>query len=100
MTRGEVYVDALLGRIVFAGNNRPVGRLEEFHAEQDGDYFNIVEYVIGAAGLIERLNVATKALFGIGGGGKVARWDQLDISDPDHPRLTCSIEELTDLQSA
>lgn len=26
--------------------------------------------------------------------GHVARWDQLDISDPDRPRLTCAVEDL------
>jgi hypothetical protein len=44
--------------------------------------------------LMERLNVGVKALFGIGRGGRVARWDQIDLSDPDHPRLTCSVDEL------
>ena len=43
---------------------------------------------------MERLNPGLKALFGVRAGGKVARWDQIDISDPAHPRLTCRIEEL------
>ena len=29
----EVHLDRLLGRRVLAGNNRPIGRLEEFHAQ-------------------------------------------------------------------
>jgi hypothetical protein len=91
----ECYLDELLGRMVVGRNNRPVGRLEEFHTEQRGDYFDIVEYAIGAAGLMDRLNVGVKALFGVGGGGKVARWDQIDVTDPTHPRLTCSVDELT-----
>lgn len=98
MNTDELYLDQLLGRTVVAGNNRRVGRLEEFRSEQRGDYFYIVEFVIGAAGLMERLNVGVKALFGVGGHGKIARWDQLDISDPAHPRLTCSVDELTDLR--
>jgi len=40
------------------------------------------------------LNVGLRALFGMSGGGKVARWDQIDIGDPLRPRLTCSVEEL------
>jgi hypothetical protein len=96
MTPPYLYLDELIGRVVVAGNNRPVGRLEEFHSEQRGDSFEIVEYVIGAAGLVERLHLGVKALFGISGKGKVARWDQIDLSDPRHPRLTCSIEDLRD----
>jgi hypothetical protein len=92
------YLDQLLGRTVVARNNRPVGRLEEFHAEQHGDYFHVVEFVIGSAGLMERLNVGFRALFGMSSRGKVARWDQMDISNPEHPRLTCSIDELKHLE--
>jgi hypothetical protein len=97
MTRDQVYLDELLGRVVVAGNNRPIGRLEEFHAEQRGDYFHITTFVIGSAGLMERLNVGVKALFGKAGSAKIARPHQIDISDPKHPRLTCSIDELQDL---
>jgi hypothetical protein len=99
MTTDELYLDQLLGRTVVAGNNRRVGHLEELRSEQRGDDFYIVEFVIGAAGLMERLNVGLKALFGLRGHGKIARWDQIDISDPAHPRLRCSIEELRDLEA-
>lgn len=94
MKHEELFLDQLLGRTVVAGNHRPVGRLEEFRSEQRGDSFYIVEFVIGSAGLLERLNVGLRALFGMSGGGKVARWDQIDIGDPLRPRLTCSVEEL------
>ncbi|PYR88813.1 MAG: hypothetical protein DMF84_26855 [Acidobacteria bacterium] len=90
----ELRLDRLLGRHVLAGNNQHVGRLEEFRAEQDGRDWVIMEYVIGVAGLFERLGVGVKLLFGRRGGGYVARWDQLDISDPEHPRLTCGVQEL------
>jgi hypothetical protein len=99
MKHDEVYLDALLSRTVLAGNNHPVGRIEEFHAEQRGDYFDVVAVVIGSAGLLERLNVGVRALFGRSRVGKVARWDQIDISDPTRPRLTCSVEDLADLET-
>ena len=98
MNHHEVYLDALLSRTVLAKNNRPVGRLEEFHAEQRGDDFHIVAVVIGSAGLVERLNLGIRALFGRSRGGKIARWDQIDLTDPTCPRLTCSVEDLTDFQ--
>jgi hypothetical protein len=29
--------------------------------------------------------------------GRRARWDQMDLSDPEHPRLTCPVDELAKL---
>jgi hypothetical protein len=93
----EVHLDRLLGRQVLAGNNRPIGRLEEFHASIENGRCEIREFAIGVAGLSERLGVGVKLLFGRSGGGYIARWDQLDLSDPQRPRLTCPVEELQKL---
>ena len=90
----ELRLDRLLGRRVLAANNRSVGRLEEFRTDQHGSGFVITEYVIGAAGLLERLGLGLKLLFGRKRTGYVARWDQLDVSDPERPRLKCRAEEL------
>jgi hypothetical protein len=90
----EVRLDRLLGREVLGGKNQRVGRLEECRVEQQGKSYVVTAYVIGVAGLWERLGVGFNALFGRHGGGYVARWDQVDISDPDHPRLTCRVEDL------
>ena len=90
----ELRLDRFLGRAVLARNSQRVGRLEEFRAETHDGKCTITEYVIGAAGLLERLGVAAKLLVGGRGGGYVARWDQLDISDPERPRLKCGVEEL------
>ena len=87
----EVYVDELLGRRVLAGNNQTIGRLEEFRLDDEGV---VTEYVIGVAGLAERLGVGVRLLIGGRGHGYVARWDQLDISNPRFPRLTCPVGEL------
>jgi hypothetical protein len=94
LRKGELRLDRLMGRQVLARNNQPVGRLEEFRAEKRGTGCVIVEYVIGAAGFLERLGLGVKLLFGRRAGGYVARWNQVDLSDPDHPRLTCPVEEL------
>jgi hypothetical protein len=37
-----------------------------------------------------------KSLLGKRARGKVARWDQLDISNAKHPRLRCSADDLED----
>jgi hypothetical protein len=94
-TTREVRVGSLLGRQVLASNNQPVGHLEEIRVEKHGARLVVTAYVIGVAGLIERLNVTVKLLFGKrGGGGYLARWDQLDISEPMRPRLKCPLNEL------
>jgi hypothetical protein len=90
----EVRLERLLGRHVLAANNQPLGRLEEVRVAQRGDRYIVTEYVLGAVGLLERLGIGVKLLFGGRGSGYTARWDQLDISDPEHPRITCSIDEL------
>jgi hypothetical protein len=93
----ELRLDRLLGRQVLAGNNRSVGRLEEFRVEKRGTGAVITGYVIGVAGLLERLDLGIKLLLGRTRGGYLARWDQIDLRDPDHPRLLCSVQELRPL---
>jgi hypothetical protein len=93
----EARLERLLGRQVFAANNQAVGRLEEVRAEQQGNRYVVTEYVIGTLGLLERLGIGVKLLFGGRAGGYVARWDQLDISDCEQLRLRCTVEELRGL---
>jgi hypothetical protein len=94
----EVRLDRLLGRQVMDVNHHPVGRIEEFRTETRGTRYVVSEYAIGVGGLMERLGVGVKALFGSRGAGYLARWDQIDLSDPDRPRLTCPIAELRRLE--
>jgi hypothetical protein len=95
----EIRIDRLLGRQVLAANGRPAGRLEEFRAERRDDDYVITEYVIGLVGLAARFGVAVRALIGSPSGGYIARWDQLDLSNAETPRLTCSVDELRRLDT-
>jgi hypothetical protein len=91
----NVRLDRLLGRQVHTANNRRVGRLHEFRAERQGADWVITEYMIGGLGLVERLGLGIRLVLGIKrSGGYVARWDQLDLSNPERPKLTCPIKEL------
>jgi hypothetical protein len=91
----HLRLDRLVGRRVFTANNRHLGRLEEFHAERLGTSWIITEYVIGAVGLMERLGLAVRLVLGIKRPrGYIVRWDQLDLSNSDRPRLRCSVEKL------
>jgi hypothetical protein len=92
----SIRLDLLLGREVRTANNRRLGRLEEFRAERREDRWEVTEYVIGAAGLLERLGLGARLILGMKPfGGYIVRWNQLDLSNPDRPKLTCPVAELT-----
>jgi len=95
MTAAGVRLDRVLGRRVLAVSNRTVGRIEEFRAERQGSGWVVMAYTIGAAGLWERLGLGVRLGYGAGKRhGYIARWDQLDLSNPDVPRLRCPVDEL------
>jgi hypothetical protein len=93
-----VRLDRVLGRCVLAANNRSIGRIEEFRAERQGSGWVVVAYAIGRGGLWERLGLGVRLLFQLKtGAGYLARWDQVDLSNPDVPRLRCHVDELQKL---
>jgi len=88
-------LDQVVGREVYAADNRRVGRLHEVRAERRGSSWVITEYVIGAAGLMERLGLGVRMILGFERPtGYVARWDQVDFSNARRPTLTCAVAEL------
>ena len=93
--RNERRVELLLGRRVHAQDGRVIGRLEEFRAERENDYYVVTEYHVGPVALVERLAVRH---FGFTLLGRIhgyrVRWDQLDLENPERPILTCPIEDL------
>jgi hypothetical protein len=90
-----VRLDRALGRRVLAANNHPIGRIEEFRAKRNGTGWIVTSYVIGSAGLWERLGLGVRLLLGRGTTrGYLARWDQIDLSHPERPRLRCSVDAL------
>src|SRR3954463_4566664 len=91
----NLRLDRLLGREIYTGNNRRLGRLEEFRAERRGAEWIVIEYLIGAAGMAERLGLGVRMVLGINRpSGYVATWDQLDLSNPDRLRITCPVKDL------
>ena len=93
--KSECRVELLLGRKVRAGDGRAIGRIEELRAEREHDYYVVTEFHLGPSALIAALAVRH---FDLTLPGRVhgyrVRWDQLDLSDQEHPRLTCPVEEL------
>lgn len=87
--------DSLVGREVWTADDRKLGRLEEGRAERRGGAWVITEWMIGPAGLFERLGISARLMVGLGrSSGYIARWDQLDLHNPVRPRLSCPVSEL------
>jgi sporulation protein YlmC with PRC-barrel domain len=97
----ELHLELLLGRQVHDTTGKPVGRIEEVWAEQQGQDWVIQEYLVGSTAILERLSVWTiglKLLHLLGASqlfsGWRVPWNKLDLSDPEHPRLNCTLEQL------
>ena len=93
----EIRLEDLLGRRVKDRDGQVIGRIEEVHVEQSvdgpaGDY-EITEYLLGPGALLERLSLLNR-LLGRAPKTLVVRWDQLDITNPSEPRLTCDAGDL------
>ena len=105
MATEERHLERLLGRCVYDAAGKRVGLIEEIRAEQDGDDWVIQEYLLGATAILERLSAWS---LGIGilkllGARKLdvgyrVPWEQLDLTDVEHPRLRCTIETLQTLR--
>jgi len=90
--RRVVRVEDLIGQRVREQSGRMVGRIEEIRAEARGDRYEVTEYHLGTGALLERLAII-RHLFRPSD-TIIARWDQIDIDDPDAPVLTCPVEQL------
>lgn len=91
----DVHLELILGRPVLGRDDKSVGRIEEVRAERQGSQAFVTEYLIGVRGLLERL--AVESVWRHEGRlekGYVARWNQVDITDPSRPRLLCEVSEL------
>lgn len=100
--KNEVKLELLLGMRVVDVNGARVGRIEEVLADRDGDELLVTHYLVGRYGLFERFSIyhlGIGLLRYLGSRAQSAKphripWDKMDLSDAEHPRLTCSIDEL------
>jgi hypothetical protein len=97
-TKRELRIEQLLGRQVIGANGRPVGRIEEFRAQRHGHGCVVNEILLGMMGMLARLDVGRKLLFGGKRGGYIVRADQIDLSNPDKPKLTVAVEALEKIE--
>jgi hypothetical protein len=98
-----IHVELLLGRKVLALNGQSIGRLEEIRTKTSRGHFFVSEFLVGSYAVLERLAAWSigRAVLRVFGAkrqdGYRIRWDQLDLSDPQHPRLLCNVDELMPL---
>ena len=104
MSGREIRLHHLVGRKVRDVDGRTVGRIQELRAEielhEHGNEYVVREFHIGAFGAMEAVT-----------GSRIARqlarvlrlgreeqytipWDQMDLSDPENPRVTLSKAQL------
>ena len=104
MAKREVHVELLLGEKVFAVNGVSIGRLEEIRTEVNRGHFYVTEFLVGSYAVLERLaawRIGRAVLRVVGAQRKEgyrSRWDQLDLSDPQRPKLRCEVDELMPLK--
>ncbi len=104
MSRRLIHLEQLLGRKVIDSNGKSAGRIQEFVARRRDRHYVIEEVLLGRQGLLERLSVPafSLALLSFAGAGNHpashrAEWEQLDVSDPSHPRLRCPASDLAEI---
>ncbi|MFL6197157.1 MAG: hypothetical protein ACJ75H_23425 [Thermoanaerobaculia bacterium] len=96
MSAKKVHVELLSGRVVRDPDGVKVGRINSFIAEPEGDDLVLREYHLGPAALLIRFGISVRSLFGWPGHREPLRvaWDQMDLRDPDHPRLLVPADEV------
>jgi hypothetical protein len=77
----EVNFELLFGRDVVDANGKKAGRIEEIVASHRGGEMVVTEFHLGSGALAERLFAHLRKP------PKRVKWGDLDLSDPDHPRL-------------
>ena len=98
----ELHVELLSGRMVVDRNGKKVGRIEEIVAEYRGEVLIVYEVHVGRRGLAERFSLrgvgeAFTSVFGARMRDTTPaklRWEDIDFTNPEHPRLKVGIDEL------
>jgi hypothetical protein len=101
MATHDIDLEQLLGKQVLDSTDTPVGIIEEVRAEKQGDEWVMQAYLIDSIKMLERLSIwssGLEILHLIGAheihGGYIVPWEKLDLTDPEQPRLLCTLDEL------
>jgi hypothetical protein len=96
----EINAELLIGRKVRDANGDKVGRIEELRVKQDEKACLVEAYLVGTSALIDRLSAwslvrpINKVLRGRVISVYEVPWDEMDLTDPEHPKLHIPKSEL------
>jgi sporulation protein YlmC with PRC-barrel domain len=96
----EINAELLLGRKVCDVNGEKVGRIEEFQVEREDKACVVNAYLVGTSALIDRLSAWTlirpisKSLSGRVFSTYHIPWQDMDLTDPERPKLRIARSEL------
>ena len=105
MSRRTIHLERLVGKKVHDPAGKYAGRIEEIVADERGGYCEVREYLLGRGGFFERMSLTdlSISLIALAGGRNNSAshrvpWRQMDLSDPEHPRLKCPASELPPIE--
>jgi hypothetical protein len=92
----KIPLQLLIGKQVRDPDEVRAGRIFSVQAEIEGNECIIREYHLGSGALLEQLGISMLRIIGWprNEGPLRVPWDQLDLSDPERPRLRCRVAEL------
>lgn len=96
----EINVELLIGTEVVDSEGKTVGTIHEIVVERGEESCPVEAYYVGTRALLVRI-----AQWAVPGGAKSyleskmlrpfrIGWDEMDLSDPEHPRTTASKDQL------
>jgi sporulation protein YlmC with PRC-barrel domain len=96
----EIAVEKLVGRKVVDSDGRELGRIHEIRAERGEESCAVEAYYVGGRALILRVaqwavpsSIGSKLESKLLNPFRIA-WDEMDLSDPQHPRTTVARDQL------
>ncbi len=100
-----VHAELLIGRNVRDVSGEHIGHIEEIEVEESGKDWVVRAYHVGVEAFMERLNFLTFGvpilhMLGIRRSslGYIIPWDQMDLTDPEHPRAGVNKADLKKLE--
>src|SRR5512138_680558 len=101
----RLHLELLLNREVRDSAGKKVGRIEEVLVESHGGQCRVLAYLLGPGALFRRLSIpgfAAGLLHVLGGLSYDLTyrvpWQDMDLSDPKHPRLHLRKQELQEIR--